>query len=152
MTEHDPFARDPGARALAERLARLDLAAESRVRLSLRARLLARPKPARPFLLRWPAGLAGALAAAAVLLLFLQPRAPRIPPTAVPAPVAAPAQAQPPSLPPPAPDPDAPSLPTSPFRSLGAASPFVTVRPDGGASPFQTRPVRIDDLFVKPAL
>jgi hypothetical protein len=185
MTEHDPFARDPGARTLAERLARLDLATESRVRLSLRARLLARPKPALPFLLRWPAGLAGALAAAAVLLLFLQPRAPQMTPSTVPVPPSSPAE---PAARQPAPSarPEQAPLPATPFRSLGPVSPFVARQPASGTSPFQTRsaqglletaagrrittahgravvwefahaaflledrPVRIEELFVKP--
>ena len=83
MSEANPdpeFRDDPEARVLAERLARADLSADSRVRASLRARLLAggrAPDPASRI-----ARPAAALAFAAALFVFVLPFALKDAPTA----------------------------------------------------------------------
>ncbi|MBI5241326.1 MAG: hypothetical protein HY926_12710 [Elusimicrobia bacterium] len=166
----DRLESDPGALAVARRLAALDLAAESRIRLSLRARLLAR-RPTPFFTLRGPAGLAGALAAAAVMLLLLRPRTPA--PATAPASPAPIAEALPPAAKRPA------QRAEGVFVSIPAASPFETHGTVSAGHPFVTvpgrrtrtargravvwqfehatfrleeRPVRIAELFVKPTL
>jgi hypothetical protein len=169
-------------------LARTDFAAESRVKESLRARLLSRARRPAPFdllsRLRLPAGLAAAFAAAVIFILVVRPR---LPAPAVPAP-AAPARTAP------APAADSsrtstrkaslPERPASaaeqgPFISISAASPFETHGKVAAGHPFVTvpgrrtrdarsravvwelehatfrleeRPVRIEDIFVKPEL
>lgn len=160
--EADRLESDPGALAVARRLAALDLAADSRVRSSLRAKLLARGR--RPsfreslFPLRLPAGLAAVCAAAAVMLLLLRPQAPA--PAPAPAPVPAPTAPAPAiKAPSPAAKRPAPraeglfvSIPAaSPFETHGkvrAGYPFVTVP----GSALKSRAVRIEELFVKPTL
>ncbi|MDD5627841.1 MAG: hypothetical protein PHU21_02165 [Elusimicrobia bacterium] len=184
-----PPGADEAALAVAARLAQADLAAESRVRHSLRARLLARQ--ARPSLLerlwplRLPAGLAAACAAAALLLVLMRPRSPQAPLLPAPPDVIQPAApAAPAAKPlrvrrsrPVAPAPEA--LARSPFVSIPAASPFETHGKVRAGHPFVTvagrrtrtahgqavvwelehatvrleeRPVRIEELFVKPVL
>ncbi|MCX5797250.1 MAG: hypothetical protein NTY77_17300 [Elusimicrobia bacterium] len=177
---------DAGALALAQKLAGLDLAAESRVRTSLRARLVSRARRAAapawsPFSLRLPAGLAAAFAAAVIFLLVVRPRMPAPPVPAAPTPSPLVALA-PSSVPAPAGRP-ALKLPAARaegvFISIPAGMPFETHGPVSAGAPFVTvpgrrthtargravvwefghatfrledRPVRIDELFVKPTL
>jgi hypothetical protein len=191
--EADRLEGDPAALAVARRLADLDLAADSRVRASLRTRLLARAAGRAPgrgpaFLFRRPAGWAGALAAAAVVLLLLRPRTPA--PPMLPAPAMMMDESPRPAAQNPSPArtaaaPRAKRLAAradaddGPFRRLSAASPFEVRRPVSGGSPFMTataritrtphgravvwelphatllledRPLRIDELFVRPPL
>ena len=181
-----PPEADAAALRIASRLADADFAADSRVKESLRARLLARPRrPALsrrpPFLWRLPAGLAGALAAAAIVLLLLRPRAPAPSAPVIPAPATPVARV---SL--------TPAATTGRLRvqrietsaagvfvSLPAGSPFEVRRPLSGISPFMTvtgrkthtahgramvwklphatylledRPVRLDEIFTRPTL
>jgi hypothetical protein len=144
MTEEgDRLASDPGAQALGRRLAALDLAAQSRVKDSLRARLLAKPqRPAaaekRPHFLRLPAGLAGAAAAAAVLLLLLHPKAP----LPVVAPDLAPRAAAPEAA-----GPDARPWPPAAWPRLPGNFPAPQTRPSRPEGIFRSRgPAR--DLFA----
>jgi hypothetical protein len=180
---------DAAALALARKLAGLGLAAQSRVRESLRAKLVSRarrPSP-RPWIslpLRLPAGLAAACAAAVIFLLVVRPRMPAPP---APAP-SAPARTAPAIA---AGSPRTPSRKVrpqaapaggaeqGPFVSIAAGSPFETHGKVAAGAPFVTvpgrktqtargravvwefahatfqleeRPVRIEELFVKPTL
>ena len=168
--EKDLLESDPGALAVARRLAALDLAAQSRVKVSLRARLVSRARRPtlldRLFPLRLPAGLAAACAAAAVMLLLLRPQAPAPVPAPTsgsesprPAsgsalPVRAAVKAIPQAVKKPAPRDEGVfvSIPAaSPFETHGRIAPgrpFVTVP----GSALENRPVRIEELFVKPTL
>ena len=179
--EADRLESDPGALAVARRLAAADFAKESRVRKSLRARLLSRQsRPAlldRLFPLRLPAGLAAACAAAVIFLIVVRPRLPAPPPAPAPVPIKA------------APAPTVKALPPAGkrpatrgegvFVSIAAASPFETHGKVAAGHPFVTvpgrrtrdargkavvwelehatfrleeRPVSIAELFVKPTL
>jgi|GEM_PF-3594399 len=140
---------DAAALAVAGRLAGADLAAESRVKESLRVRLLARarrqaPGCRPPWRFRLPAGLAGALAAAAIVLLLLRPRAPA-PPT-LPAPAMMVRESSRPASRRPLPA-GAAARPRTKrltaraegvFLALPAGSPFEARRPVSGGSPFMT--------------
>jgi len=177
---------DAATLSIAGRLARAEFAVESRVKESLRARLLARSRrPAlrrRPlWLFRLPTGLAGALVAAAIVLLLLRPRIPEPP-------AAAPAQLAPARPPAPRPTEALPALPgTFPvqktaraphlFRALPAGPIFATHRPadrlfvtavgrrvvtatsrtvvwelEDEVFILEDRPIRIADVFFTPAL
>jgi hypothetical protein len=115
---------------LVRRLSALDLASESRVKRGLRARLLARGPRSAPSK-AWPAA---AVAVAVCLLLVLAPSL-HHPPSPPPAPAAE-------ALPAPKPEPDI-------FVTVKGGSPFRTVK---GMPLFEERPIRIDELFVKPNL
>jgi hypothetical protein len=138
----DEFEREIEAlgesRGVARRLLALELGAQSRVRGSLRARLLS-AGPRR----RFSAGGLLAFAAAAALLVAMLIRLPRRteplrPPSAA---VMMPAAASQPQPPP----------PQVLFRSVRPAegpSPFKTI-PAGRL--IETRPIRIEQLFFRPA-